>query len=229
MPIKPPAAVYGIPTDSKVLRDYTEKLRKETINNKTEVDGNIADLDSRITDVETNWQDYNGPRSFGTPGTVALAPGTAKALFLGYAWKDVVSSFTMRWGCTTGGAGYSITWAEIALATGNPVLGGGATLTPVGFASIQAFIQSAGAPGMTNTTFSLSAGQTVTRGQGLWVVWATLGGLSPTLRSLSADAFGEGVSVTNTVLNWRPSSNIGTALAWTLNTTSAAPRAHLQL
>lgn len=146
----------------------------------------------------------------GAVSTSALAPSVARAVFLGHAPR-ALSSATVRWECTAGGGAYSTTWAELALAVGDPVLGGNPTLTVRGYTSIQAHIQSAGAPGAANTTVTA----TVAEGDGVWAVWATLGGLSPTLRTVAADLMTPGLFAVNTTASWRPSSNVGSAVAWT--------------
>lgn len=149
----------------------------------------------------------------GTFGTDALAPNVARASFLGFAPRDITSA-TVRWAVTTGGAAYSATWAELALATGTPSLGAGPTLTVAGYTSVQASVQ-AGA-GAYNTTVTA----TIAAGTGVWAVWATAGGLSPTLRVITADAMQPGFFAQNTTASWRPSSNVGVATAWALSSTT---------
>lgn len=173
---------------------------------------------------------YPGP---GTDGTGTLVPDAARATFVGYAWKDVaaLANTTARWRVSTGGGGYSTTWGEIAIAKGDVSIGGNPTLTVVGYASIQAAIQ-AGAAAI-STTIQLSSGQSIAKGDGLWLLWATSGGLSPTLATLSADAMQTGWIAYLATAGWRPSSNVGSAVAWTLapasSTNSVAMRGSLFL
>lgn len=63
MPIKPPNSVFGIPTDTKLLRDYVEKLRKQDITNKEELETSINSVEAQLSALEarmdaleaTNW------------------------------------------------------------------------------------------------------------------------------------------------------------------------------
>jgi hypothetical protein len=154
-------------------------------------------------------------------GTDTLVPDAARATFVGYAWKDVaaLASASVRWRVSTGGGGYSTGWAEVAIAKGSVNLGGNPTLTVVGYASIQSSIQAG--TGNVTTTVSVSSGQSIARGDGLWLVWATDGGLSPTLVSLGNDSMQHGMIAYLTTADWRPSSNVGSAVAWTVAPTTS--------
>lgn len=175
--------------------------------------------------IVSKWGDYQSvqggmapllPPKWAAPGNTALAPNNAKAAFVGYAPRDIEAgeNITVRWGCSVGGAGYSTTWAELAIATGAPQFGSNPTLTVVGYVSAQAFMQTPINPG--NLVVPISAGRRIRSGEGIWTVAATLGGLSPTVATCLADDLGTGYSATNTTASWRPSSNVGIDTVWTV-------------
>jgi hypothetical protein len=88
---------------------------------------------------------------------------TVVGLWMGKA-PEFLTSVTMRYRVTTAAA--TITWAEAALATGEPAIGG-PTLNVVGTTDVSAVVNSLG---IKSTTISLTAGQAVFEGDDLWLL-----------------------------------------------------------
>jgi hypothetical protein len=100
-------------------------------------------------------QDAAEARTITTQTVVALWMGKAPAF---------LTSVEMRYRVTTAAA--TIDWAEVALATGEPTLGG-ATLNVVGVTDVAAVVNSLG---LKTTTISVAAGQAVFEGDDLWLL-----------------------------------------------------------
>lgn len=154
---------------------------------------------------------------FSTANTTAvrsLTKGDAFAVYLGRA-EWAASSFSVRYNVTTA-ATATVSWAEVAIATGTPSLGGNPTLTVVGYTDISGTITGTGAQ---STTVTVSTGQAVQEGDDLWVILAHDGsGTTAVVRAQSiADELTAGFSGTRTV---RPSTAVGTGQAYT---NAAAP------
>lgn len=93
----------------------------------------------------------------------AITTQTVVALWMGKA-PAFLTSVEMQYRVTTAAA--TITWAEVALATGEPQLGG-ATLNVVGFTDVSGVVNSLG---VKTTAISVSAGQAVFEGDDLWLL-----------------------------------------------------------
>lgn len=150
-----------------------------------------------------------------------LTSGTSFAVYLGKAPKSfgassVIGNIRLR--VTTAAA--TITWAEVAIATGNPVAGGNPTLTVRGFANVAAVINSTG---QKTISVSTSAGQTISAGDGMWLIIGNSATTAGVVRAQSiADDIQSGVQASKTVT--RPSTILGAATAFTIEgaTTLAA-------
>jgi hypothetical protein len=139
-----------------------------------------------------------------------LTSGECFALYMGVsprALKSVMVSYLVT--TNTG----STTWSELAIATGVPVIGSGPTLTVRGYADVGQSILTTGIKNQTiylNTSFS--------EGEDVWVLIAN-SGTTPLIRAQSiADDIQAGFQADATM---RPSSNINTPVAFTIESATA--------
>lgn len=93
--------------------------------------------------------------------TKTLTSGTAFALYVGKA-PTANPTVNVRWRVTTAAA--TITWAEVAIATGAVVAGGNPSLTIRGFTNVAAVINSTGQKTTSVTTSGVAAGDDI------WIV-----------------------------------------------------------
>lgn len=137
------------------------------------------------------------------------------ALYLGAAPRALRQAM-LRVNVTTALA--SITWGEVALAKGAPVLAGNPTLTPVGYADVSATHNSTG---VKSTAVSVSTGQSIDEGDDLWALFGCQAGTAMVLRAQSvADNLACGLSASATM---RPSTAIGTPTAFTADADTDLP------
>lgn len=137
------------------------------------------------------------------------------AVYAGRAPRSL-TSLAVRYRVTTAAA--TITWAEMAIAKGNIVIGGNPTLTVVGYADVSAVVDSTG---QKTTTVSVSSGQTVSEGDDLW---ALFGNNATTVAVLRAASIADDLQVGAAAwLSTRPSLNVGNGQSYTLETGSALP------
>ncbi len=135
------------------------------------------------------------------------------AVYLGKAPRSITSA-NVRYRVTT--AAVTITWAEIALATGSINVGGNPTLTIRGYADVSGVVT---ATGQFTTSVSVSSGQAINEGDDLWVMYGNNASTVTVLRAQSiADDLQVGVFA---YLSMRPSTNVGVANAFTIESATA--------
>lgn len=149
-------------------------------------------------------------------GTRSITSTNTYAVYVGKAPRAITSA-NVRYRVTTGAA--TITWAEVAIAKGPVVVGGGPTLTVVGYANVSGTVTGTG---QFTTSVTVSAGQAINEGDDLWVLY---GNNATTVTVLRAQSIADDLQVG--VFAWlstRPSTNVGVAQAYTIDgATSTAP------
>lgn len=146
-------------------------------------------------------------------GVRSITSTNSYAVYVGKAPRSITSA-NVRYRVTTGAA--TITWAEIALATGSINVGGGPTLTVRGYADVSGTVTGTG---QFTTSVSVSAGQAINEGDDLWVIYGNNASTVAVLRAQSiADDIQVGVFA---FLSTRPSSNVGNAQAYTIDGATA--------
>lgn len=153
----------------------------------------------------------------GLTSTKTLTSGTSFAVYLGKVPRSL-SAVTVRWRVTTAAA--TITWAEVALATGAINIGGNPTLNVVGFADVSGAINTTG---LKSTVVNVSAGQALNAGDDLWIVLANAATTAGVVRAVSiADDLQVGVQAS--LGSARPSVIVGSPAGFTIEgaTTLAA-------
>lgn len=145
-----------------------------------------------------------------------ITSGSSFAVYVGKAPRDITSA-TLRCDVTT--AMTSVTWGEVALATGAINVGGNPTLTVVGYADVSASYNSTG---LKSTTINVSVGQQINAGDDLWILIGNSATIAANVRAQSvADYLQVGVQASAAQ---RPSTIVGTPTAFTIEgaTTVAA-------
>lgn len=138
------------------------------------------------------------------------------AVYLGRAPRAITTA-QVRFRVTTAAA--TITWAEVALATGPIVVGGNPSLTVRGFADVSAVVNSLG---QKTVSVSASAGQTINEGDDVWLL---IGNQATTALAVRAQSIADDLQVgVQGSLATRPSLNVGNAQTYTIEgaTTVAA-------
>lgn len=142
-------------------------------------------------------------------GTRSITSTNSYAVYVGKAPRSITSA-NVRYRVTTGAA--TITWAELALATGSINVGGNPTLTVRGYADVSGTVTGTG---QFTTSVSVSAGQAINEGDDLWCIYGNQASTVTVLRAQSiADDLQVGVFA---YLSTRPSSNVGVAQAYTID------------
>lgn len=145
--------------------------------------------------------------------TKTITSGSTFALYMGKAPR-ALTQVLMRSRVTTAMA--TITWGEVAVATGVPVLNGNPTLTAVGFLDVSAVFNGTGT---FNTTIPVSAGQYINEGDDIWILIGNSATTACVMRAQSiADDVQGGFQASAT---FRPSTNIGTPTSFTVETNTA--------
>lgn len=146
-------------------------------------------------------------------GVRSITSTNSYAVYVGKAPRAITSA-NVRYRVTTQAA--TVTWAEIALATGSINVGGNPTLTVRGYADVSAVVTSTG---LKTTSVSVSAGQAINEGDDLWAIYGNAATTVAVLRAQSiADDIQVGVFAT---LSTRPSTNVGSAQAYTIDGATA--------
>lgn len=138
------------------------------------------------------------------------------AVYVGRAPKAITSA-TIRLRVTT--AAGTITWAEVALATGAINVGGNPTLTVRGYVDTSAIVNSLG---QKSITWTPASGQTINEGDDVWVL---IGNQATTALQVRGQSIADDIQVgVQASLATRPSLNVGAAQAYTIEgaTTVAA-------
>lgn len=139
---------------------------------------------------------------------------TAATLTVFAAFTDIGPTRTARGRQTT-----AISSAELAIAKGAVNVGGGPTLTVVGYADVSGTVTGTG---QFTTAVNVSSGQSINEGDDLWALYGNNASTVTVLRAQSiADDLQSGVFA---YLSTRPSSNVGNAQAYTIDgATALAP------
>jgi len=166
--------------------------------------------------------DNTAPRVFFSPGlqnaaltgVKTLTSGTAFALYMGRAPKNV-TSVTVRWRLTTK-ATPTVSWGEIAIATGAVVLAGNPTLTVRATTDISATVL--GSPAAFSTTVTVNLAE----GADIWILigHATSGSAAIVRAATIADDLQIGYQASSAV---RPSTIINTPTSFTLEGATVLP------
>ncbi len=142
-------------------------------------------------------------------GTRSITSTNTYAVYLGRAPR-ALTSLSLRYRVTTGAA--TITWAELAIAKGAVNIGGGPTLTVVGYADVSGVVTGTG---QFTTAVNVSAGQTINEGDDVWALYGNNASTVTVLRAQSiADDLQAGVFA---YLSTRPSTNVGNAQAYNVD------------
>lgn len=126
-----------------------------------------------------------------------------------------LSSLVMHYRVTTAMA--TITWGEIAVATGAVNPGGNPTLTVRGYADVSAIANSTG---IKRTTINVSSGQAINEGDDLWLGFGNQATTAAVVRGGGADDVESGTSASGAQ---RPSLIVGTPTAFTVDSTGVVP------
>lgn len=159
---------------------------------------------------------------FSTAGLTSVRTVTSTntlAVYVGKAPKPFAAADTMtfRFRIVTRAIG-AVTWCECAIAKGSLSLAGNPTLTPVGYAD---FSGSIGTAGLYSQSVAISNGQSIAAGDDVWLLFGGQFASAPTLRAASiADDLGCGTSASAVT---RPSSNVGSGVAFTIDSTTDLP------
>lgn len=136
------------------------------------------------------------------------------AVYVGRAPKSLTSG-NLRFRVTTAAA--TITWAEVAIATGTIVVAGNPSLTVRGFADVAAVVNSLG---QKTVAWSASAGQTINEGDDVWVL---IGNQANTALQVRAQSIADDLQVgVQGSLATRPSLNVGVAQTYTIEAANVA-------
>lgn len=138
------------------------------------------------------------------------------AVYVGRAPKPLASA-TIRLRVTTAAA--TITWAEVALATGAINVGGNPTLTVRGYVDVSAIVNSTG---QKSISWTAASGQTINEGDDVWLL---IGNQATTALAVRAQSIADDTQVgVQASLATRPSLNVGATQAYTIEgaTTTAA-------
>jgi len=148
--------------------------------------------------------------STGTAGsTKSLTTQTAFAYYVGKASAGGITAVQVRVRVTTGCS--TITYAEFAIATGAPVIGGNPTLMVVGYQDVSAIINQTG---VRTVLIPVSSGQKILEGDDLWVVVGNQATTACVLRADNeADDLQSGYAAAATTT--QPSTIVGTPTAFT--------------
>lgn len=136
------------------------------------------------------------------------------AVYLGRAPKAITTA-RVRFRVTTAAA--TITWAEVALATGSINVGANPSLTVRGYADVSAVVNSTG---QKTVTVNASAGQTINEGDDVWLL---IGNQATTALAVRAQSIADDLQVgVQGSLATRPSLNVGNAQTYTIESATTA-------
>lgn len=140
----------------------------------------------------------------------------AYAVYMGRAPRSL-TTVKLRLRVTTAAA--TITWAEVAIATGSINIGGNPTLTVRGYTDVSAVVNSTG---LKSIDIAVSTGQAINEGDDLWAIY---GAQATTVLVVRAQSIADDIQVgLQGSLSNRPSTNVGVSQAYTVEsaTTTAA-------
>lgn len=201
------ALVYGL------LSDGTTRVFAKN------ADGTTANLSTNLQ------QRMLSPKYDGTAASAALNNDDAKAIFMGYAYRDFAIGETLRVGWRMNTAGADITWGEVAVGTGAWSAGVAPTITPIDFTAVTTPMDDDSA---TNEFTVITLTTAIPKGRGLWVIFAQANTTTaPQLNVGPIDLDGTAVFVNNTTGGWRPSAQLNVATAFTIDASGAVIKAAL--
>jgi len=140
----------------------------------------------------------------------------AYAVYMGRAPRSL-TTVKLRLRVTTAAA--TITWAEVAIATGSINIGGNPTLTVRGYTDVSAVVNSTG---LKSIDIAVSTGQAINEGDDLWAIY---GAQATTVLVVRAQSIADDLQVgLQASLSNRPSTNVGVTQSYTVEsaTTTAA-------
>lgn len=140
----------------------------------------------------------------------------AYAVYMGRAPRSL-STVRLRLRVTTAAA--TITWAEVAIATGSINVGGNPTLTVRGYTDVATVVNSTG---LKSIDISVASGQAINEGDDLWAIY---GASATTVLVVRAQSIADDLQIgLQASLSNRPSTNVGVTQAYTVEsaTTTAA-------
>lgn len=145
-----------------------------------------------------------------TSSSKTLTNTEAYANYYGKAGQ-ALTQVTARLQVLTAGAG--LTWAEVAVAKGAPVLAAGTNLTVVGFLSVAAIINSLGSK---SVAIPLTTPLIAT--DDLWLIYASSATVtSPALWASNIGDQTQAGTILQNGVSFRPSLNVGVATAFTVS------------
>lgn len=144
--------------------------------------------------------------------TRTLTSQTCYAVHVGRAIKPL-RNISVSWNQTT--LASTITWAEVAVATGTPTWFGNSTLTVKGYVDISSQIAGTGVKLMEITNIS----PLISMGESVWLLLSVNASTPGAVRALSlADQLTMGIY--QTLANFQPSANLGVPTAFTADTSN---------
>lgn len=168
------------------------------------VSNGVSDWTVIANDVPVG-QRYVTPKWDGADGSVVIDNDVARAMFLGYAYKDHPIGFSLQCAWRNVVAGVGITWGEIALGYSNTFDAGTTpvTINTLGFVTVAA----AGmASATTNVTSQVVLTSATRKGMPIWAIIAAANTVSaPTVLSGPVDTSGSLLAATCTTAGYRPS------------------------
>jgi hypothetical protein len=145
--------------------------------------------------------------------TKTITTATTFAVYLGKTPRSFTSC-SLRLRVTTAAA--TITWAEVAIARGEVNVGGNPTLRVVGWSDAAGVVNSLGQKTM---VINVASGQHVAANDDLW---ALIGNQATTALQVRAQSIADDIQVgLQASLATRPSLNVGTAQAYTIESATA--------
>lgn len=173
-------------------------------------DGSTTQLSS-VSSAPPTYPRYAIPTSItGTSGTKLLNNTEAYANYYGKAGA-AISAMSLRLQVLAAGAG--LTWAEIAIAKGTPVIGAGTNLTVVGYAKVAAVINSLG-----SKTVAIVLSTPLVATDDVWVIYgASATVTSPALWASNIGDQTQAGTILQNGASFQPSQNVGTPAAFTVS------------
>lgn len=145
-----------------------------------------------------------------TSGSKPLVNTEAYANYYGKAGA-AITAMSLRLQVLTAGAG--LTWAEIAIAKGTPVLAAGTNLTVVGYANVAAVIN-----GLGSKTVAIALSTPLTATDDVWVIYGSSATVtSPALWAGNIGDQTQAGTILQNGASFRPSLNVGVATAFTVS------------
>jgi len=173
-------------------------------------DGSTTQLSS-VSSAPPTYPRYAIPTFItGTSATKLLNNTEAYANYYGKAGA-AITAMGLRLQVLAAGAG--LTWAEIAVAKGTPVIGGGTNLTVVGYANVAAVVNSLG-----SKTVAIALSTPLVATDDVWVIYgASATVTSPQLWGSNLGDQTQAGTILQNGASFRPSLNVGVPTAFTVS------------